>query len=604
MEVQIGTVYHNPTENAIELDDTDWTSTTIHKDSQGNSLELSRSSTLVVAASDASAKSKAGADTVCTGTADDVDIQAAIDAIYAVKGGVVQLSEGAFNSGNINVSPTVTLRGMGYATQINMTGTIQLKGSIRRATPDAGRIHNLRVSVATGYTGNAIYIKGSEEIGEIMDVWDNIWMDAVDVTGGKAVFIDADNLDGSHPGASFTLCTTGKIYIRNFQYGVYINCANTAAQDHDAFINGNHFGPIILWGQQYGVYLKSEIAGSNLDSNIFDSIIMQAESTCVEPVHIERYHNQFRYIIISDLNNATQYDIFLDSTAIGTDITYRKTGLGISGSWARNNIYEVDTRPTRTDTETAVARSTYAQILSILGTSKVAFYPFAELTGTTSSDESLNGHDLTASANLNTFDNAPEYKASVVRYRLNGTDEWLDIADHADFTHGDGTNDSAFSLGIWINTDVKTTRAILAKYDETTGSTNKEYYLGLDASGYPQLILVDDSASAYIGRRDSVAVTNGAWTFVVGTYDGGSLVGGIKVYVNGVQADDANVTSGSYTAMEDKAAKFSVGYLTGSGGSEAWLFDGALALPFTAGKELSADEVWQLYQIGKGLLNV
>ncbi len=73
-----------------------------------------RGATVLVAASDALAKSKRDADYVCDGVADQVDINAAIDALPAT-GGTVQLSEGTFyRSGNILISkPVVVLRGMG-----------------------------------------------------------------------------------------------------------------------------------------------------------------------------------------------------------------------------------------------------------------------------------------------------------------------------------------------------------------------------------------------------------------------------------------------------------------------------------------------------------
>jgi hypothetical protein len=54
-----------------------------------------RTATLVVAASDSSDESKAQADYLCDGIADNVEIQAAIDALPAV-GGCVQLLEGTF----------------------------------------------------------------------------------------------------------------------------------------------------------------------------------------------------------------------------------------------------------------------------------------------------------------------------------------------------------------------------------------------------------------------------------------------------------------------------------------------------------------------------
>jgi hypothetical protein len=76
------------------------------KDATGTAQPLvSRSATLVVAASNASPRSKLGADFVCDGTADEVEIQAAMDALPAVGGtqdkptggGKVVLTEGTFN---------------------------------------------------------------------------------------------------------------------------------------------------------------------------------------------------------------------------------------------------------------------------------------------------------------------------------------------------------------------------------------------------------------------------------------------------------------------------------------------------------------------------
>jgi len=55
-----------------------------------------RTATLVVAAYNASDKSKVQADFVCDGIADEVEIQAAIDAVWALGGGTVKPSEGDF----------------------------------------------------------------------------------------------------------------------------------------------------------------------------------------------------------------------------------------------------------------------------------------------------------------------------------------------------------------------------------------------------------------------------------------------------------------------------------------------------------------------------
>jgi parallel beta-helix repeat protein len=77
--------------------------------------------TIVVAANSASLSAQWKAAYVCDGTADDVEIQAAVDALPS-GGGKVVLSEGTFTIGTaINLKDNVTLAGAGYATVLNKT---------------------------------------------------------------------------------------------------------------------------------------------------------------------------------------------------------------------------------------------------------------------------------------------------------------------------------------------------------------------------------------------------------------------------------------------------------------------------------------------------
>lgn len=72
-----------------------------------------------VAASTASAALKARADYVCDGTDDQVQIQAAIDALPDDKGGCVELSYGQYNISspiNVDLAKGFTLRGQGWGT--------------------------------------------------------------------------------------------------------------------------------------------------------------------------------------------------------------------------------------------------------------------------------------------------------------------------------------------------------------------------------------------------------------------------------------------------------------------------------------------------------
>jgi len=78
-------------------------------------LPSGRTATLVVAASDSSAKGKANADYVCDGTDDQVEIQAAIDALPA-GGGKVVLLEGIYIfSDHILLNKAVCLSGQGMS---------------------------------------------------------------------------------------------------------------------------------------------------------------------------------------------------------------------------------------------------------------------------------------------------------------------------------------------------------------------------------------------------------------------------------------------------------------------------------------------------------
>ena len=87
-----------------------------------------RTGTLVVAASNSSVLSKDSADFICDGTADDVQIQAAITYLAAGGtyglGGTVVLTEGTFNiATNILVKSNVHLKGQGPATILLNNGT-------------------------------------------------------------------------------------------------------------------------------------------------------------------------------------------------------------------------------------------------------------------------------------------------------------------------------------------------------------------------------------------------------------------------------------------------------------------------------------------------
>jgi len=138
----------------------------------------------LVAASDASSRAKSHADYVCDGTADDVEIQEAIDSL-PVAGGKIYLSEGTFNiTSKISIPNDVWLQGFGFSTVID-SGTLttivlensdtsignsqivitDLKLDVSSMASDKSAIHLKKVNHS--YVSNVYIVGGGEgEYGE------------------------------------------------------------------------------------------------------------------------------------------------------------------------------------------------------------------------------------------------------------------------------------------------------------------------------------------------------------------------------------------------------------------------------------------------------
>lgn len=111
-----------------------------------------RTVTLTVAASDSSDKSKAQADYICDGTADEVEINSAIDVANALPGGCrVQLFDGTYTvSSNVVVKANVALEGWGYASHIKLanSATLSSAGIVRvkfTTRANFAAVRNLRI---------------------------------------------------------------------------------------------------------------------------------------------------------------------------------------------------------------------------------------------------------------------------------------------------------------------------------------------------------------------------------------------------------------------------------------------------------------------------
>ncbi|MBI2303545.1 MAG: right-handed parallel beta-helix repeat-containing protein [Chloroflexi bacterium] len=122
---------------------------------------LSTGTTLFVAAANSSPEAKAQANYVADGTADDVEIQAAINVVSA-SGGTVKLAQGTYNtiSTIVLTAATVRLVGSGWSTQVNCSADNCIRMGNLGAIANDIKIANLSLSNAMPF-GNGISIRGT-----------------------------------------------------------------------------------------------------------------------------------------------------------------------------------------------------------------------------------------------------------------------------------------------------------------------------------------------------------------------------------------------------------------------------------------------------------
>jgi hypothetical protein len=261
----------------------------------------------------------------------------------------------------------------------------------------------------------------------------------------------------------------------------------------------------------------------------------------------------------------------------------------------------------------AIWGSVYEGVLNVIGNTGVIL-PIGDphhgqpsaTTFTTVGEEQVT---FTWSEALNAFDTGLDltspgsFQGIVPTVSFNGSDEEANTPDAA-FWSRDDSGSNPFSIGIWINiTDTAAIRKLLSRWDGTTPL--REWTLYINDSDKLLMQLYDESENVGAQRISNTAIAMGNWVFLVMTYDstGGATAGtGITLYADGSEIASTPNEDVSYVAMEDLAVATTLGVNVGGG----LPFDGKMAGgplgPFFASKELSADEVLRLYEVGRRAL--
>jgi len=216
-------------------------------------------------------------------------------------------------------------------------------------------------------------------------------------------------------------------------------------------------------------------------------------------------------------------------------------------------------------------------------------------------DDSEETHDASLKGGDDTADKSEAGKINDCLH-LNGSDDYIEVdADSNELSFGDGSDDSAFSISAWVYFDtLDSNGAIIGKWDETSGSEDREWLLYGKSNKYIRFYLKDESSNGYFyAQTDNNTVETGKWHHIVATYNGTYEDGGIKIYIDG-EEKDVDTYGLMYTAMENGSTKVLMGALTGSGGDKESFLDGKLDNVYLIGKELTSAEVLALYNGGDG----
>ena len=280
-----------------------------------------------------------------------------------------------------------------------------------------------------------------------------------------------------------------------------------------------------------------------------------------------------------------------------------------------NSIYNVPVPMTDLGTATIIKNtrgyvspgelhSALLPLMTVMGDIR-GLWPMQERTGVSATDYGPNGNTLTIYKAVETFAALPSTWDRLPYYNFVGTSyENLVRADDSDFSFGNGSTDSAFSIICVFEMGASSIypQCIIGKWNTTSGAETREWLMQLDSSKCLEALLYDDTANAQIGRNCSTPLTAGTRYVCVVTYDGGSISAGIKVYLNGVRADDTDDEAGSYVAMNDLTAQLTMGCRFSP--TSINYFVGKIGLTAVCAKELTAAEVWNITQFLKGMMNL
>ena len=223
--------------------------------------------------------------------------------------------------------------------------------------------------------------------------------------------------------------------------------------------------------------------------------------------------------------------------------------------------------------------SAISQIIVNLTNGLVAYYPLA-----------VNGNDAWAGNNL-TLVGAPAFSSNAI--------DWNGAVPTMGYNSPQQWPQSGLTVSAWINMADPTANYIVAAcYGAPSGTLQAAYmqfftyYSGLTAR------VVQNIDANFIARSTPAVLTTG-WHFAAFTWSGGTTSSSIKVYLDGVEMDNANASSGAFTGpYSGNNLSFTMGAQFSDGYGISGKFYGNEKKVAMYNRALSATEIGALYTIG------
>lgn len=177
-------------------------------------------------------------------------------------------------------------------------------------------------------------------------------------------------------------------------------------------------------------------------------------------------------------------------------------------------------------------------------------------------------------------------------FDLDGTNDYITVSDDSVFTP-DGT---PMSITAWVSLSADEGALDFMIANKMGTALEWDFCVSSDALYFT---LYDESASqAKIGRYDSTSdyslYEGSGFIFVAGTYDGGALCSGVKLYLNGENVDDSDDKNGTFANVDNSNEDIYIGKFDIS------MAKGAIDNLVIYNTELTEAQVLSLYNNGVG----